>query len=65
MGRAASCCAVGGRGSEQALAYGAQEITILVRHALFTGERWRELPALGVKQIYVTDSVPDAQRRGG
>lgn len=39
---------------------GAQEIYVLVTHGLFTGERWRELPALGVQRIFTTDSVPTA-----
>ena len=34
-------------------------------HGLFTGERWRELPALGVQRIYTTDSIPAARERGG
>src|ERR1019366_8953339 len=29
---------------------------------LFTGDRWRALPRLGVDAIHVTDSVPDARR---
>ena len=44
---------------------GAQEITVFVTHGLFTGERWRELPALGVRRIYTTDSIPAARERGG
>jgi ribose-phosphate pyrophosphokinase len=40
---------------------GAREITVCATHGLFTGERWRELPALGVRRIYVTDSVPTAR----
>jgi ribose-phosphate pyrophosphokinase len=44
---------------------GAREILVLVTHGLFTGERWRELPALGVQRIYTTDSVPLAGKRGG
>ena len=44
---------------------GAREITIFVTHGLFTGERWRELPALGVRRIYTTDSVPSSGERGG
>jgi len=37
---------------------GARQITVMVTHGLFSGERWRELYALGVEQIYTTDSVP-------
>jgi ribose-phosphate pyrophosphokinase len=44
---------------------GAKEILVLVTHGLFTGERWRELPAVGVQRIYTTDSVPLAGKRGG
>jgi len=44
---------------------GVREITVLATHGLFTGERWRELPALGVRRIYTTDSVPAAAQRGG
>ena len=44
---------------------GAQEITVFATHGLFTGQRWRELPALGVQRIYTTDSIPAARERGG
>ena len=44
---------------------GAREIHVFVTHGLFTGERWRELPALGVRRIYTTDSLPAARERGG
>jgi ribose-phosphate pyrophosphokinase len=44
---------------------GAQEIFVFVTHGLFTGERWRELPALGVQRIYTTDSIPAARERAG
>jgi len=40
---------------------GVREITVCATHGLFTGERWRELPALGVRRIYTTDSVPAAR----
>lgn len=43
----------------------ALEITVMVTHGLFTDERWRELPALGVQRIYATDSLPGAGERGG
>lgn len=39
---------------------GVEEITILVSHGLFTGERWKHLWRLGVKRIVCTDSVPPA-----
>ncbi len=41
---------------------GVQEITIMVTHGLFTGERWKQLWRLGVKRIFCTDSVPLAGR---
>ncbi|HYM45244.1 MAG TPA: ribose-phosphate diphosphokinase [Solirubrobacteraceae bacterium] len=44
---------------------GAQEITVFATHGLFTGQRWRELPALGVQRIYTTDSIPAAREHGG
>ncbi|MGA2320525.1 MAG: ribose-phosphate diphosphokinase [Solirubrobacteraceae bacterium] len=44
---------------------GAQEISVFVTHGLFTGQRWRELPALGVQRIYTTDSIPAARELGG
>ncbi len=44
---------------------GAQEIYVFVTHGLFTGERWRELPALGVRRIFTTDSIPTARERAG
>ena len=39
---------------------GAEEITIMVTHGLFTGDRWKDLRGLGVKRIFCTDSVPPA-----
>jgi ribose-phosphate pyrophosphokinase len=44
---------------------GVQEITVFATHGLFTGQRWRELSALGVQRIYTTDSIPAAGERGG
>ena len=43
---------------------GAEEITVMVTHGLFTGERWRKLAGLGVERVYTTDSVPDSGDRG-
>jgi ribose-phosphate pyrophosphokinase len=37
---------------------GVEEITVMVTHGLFTGERWKQLRRLGVKRIFCTDSVP-------
>ena len=37
---------------------GVEEIYIMVTHGLFTGERWKGLWELGVKQIFCTDSIP-------
>ena len=36
-----------------------EDVTVMVTHGLFTGERWRELLAR-VAGLYVTDSVPSA-----
>ena len=44
---------------------GVREIIVLATHGLFTGERWRELSALGVQRIYTTDSVPAVREHGG
>jgi ribose-phosphate pyrophosphokinase len=44
---------------------GVREIAVFATHGLFTGERWRELPALGVRRIYTTDSIPHARERAG
>ncbi len=37
---------------------GVDDITIMVTHGLFTGDRWKRLQELGVKRIVCTDSVP-------
>jgi ribose-phosphate pyrophosphokinase len=37
---------------------GVKEISIMVTHGLFTGERWKQLWQLGVARIFCTDSVP-------
>ncbi len=37
---------------------GTKEILILVSHGLFTGNQWQKLWGLGVKRIYVTDTIP-------
>jgi ribose-phosphate pyrophosphokinase len=44
---------------------GVREIIVCATHGLFTGERWRELPALGVRRIHTTDSVPSAGEHAG
>jgi len=44
---------------------GAREIIVLASHGLFSGERWRELSSLGVRRIYVTDSLAAGRLRGG
>jgi ribose-phosphate pyrophosphokinase len=43
---------------EKLVEAGVKEITIMVTHGLFTGERWKQLRRLGVKRIFCTDSVP-------
>lgn len=37
---------------------GVEEISVMVTHGLFTGERWKRLWQLGVKRILCTDSIP-------
>jgi ribose-phosphate pyrophosphokinase len=46
-----SCC----RGLVRA---GAREIVVMVTHGLFTGEGWKELWSVGVREIHCTDTVP-------
>ncbi len=43
---------------EKLVEAGVEEITIMVTHGLFTGERWKQLRRLRVKRIFCTDSVP-------
>jgi ribose-phosphate pyrophosphokinase len=43
---------------EKLIEVGVEEITIMVTHGLFTGERWKHLRGLRVKRIFCTDSVP-------
>ncbi len=50
---------------EKLVEAGVEEITIMVTHGLFTGERWKQLRRLGVKRIFCTDSVPLAAGVGG
>lgn len=44
---------------------GAREITVAVTHGLFTGSKWRQLQQLGVKRIYVSNSLPSALKHKG
>lgn len=37
---------------------GVGEITLMITHGLFTGEKWKELWSAGVRRIYCTNSVP-------
>ncbi len=43
---------------------GAREISVMVTHGTLSGERWRDLPAAGVRRIQVTDTVPGVRDRG-
>jgi len=43
---------------EKLVEAGVEEITIMVTHGLFTGERWKQLRRLSVKRVFCTDSVP-------
>ena len=49
-----SCC-------RELLLRGVEEITVVVTHGLFTGDRWRELGELAVCAIHTTDSIPAAR----
>jgi ribose-phosphate pyrophosphokinase len=49
-GTLVSCC-------HELVQRGVEDVTIMVTHGLFTGERWRKLLPL-VTGLYVTDSVP-------
>ena len=42
---------------------GVAEIVVLASHGVFTGERWLELSELGLRRIYISDSVPSALTR--
>ena len=46
-----SCC-------KRLLADGVKDITIMVTHGLFTGNKWKQLWKLGVRKIYCTNSIP-------
>jgi ribose-phosphate pyrophosphokinase len=37
---------------------GTKEIFALVSHGLFTGNQWQRLWGLGIKRIYITDTIP-------
>lgn len=39
---------------------GVKDIAIVVTHGLFTGEIWKELFALGIRALFVTDSCPSS-----
>jgi len=43
---------------EQLARAGVKEISVMVTHGLFTGERWKQLRQIGVKRIFCTDSIP-------
>jgi ribose-phosphate pyrophosphokinase len=43
---------------EKLQAAGVEDISILVTHGLFTGERWTGLWELGVQRLFCTDSIP-------
>ena len=50
---------------EKLVQAGVDEITIMVTHGLFTGDRWKKLWQLHVKRIFCTDSVPLPPRVDG
>lgn len=37
---------------------GVKDISVMVAHGLFTGERWKQLWKIGVKRIFCSDSFP-------
>lgn len=41
---------------------GVEEIAMVVTHGLFTGQAWRELLALGVTRLWITDTVLSRNR---
>ncbi|MFN8392326.1 MAG: ribose-phosphate diphosphokinase [Bdellovibrionota bacterium] len=45
--------------AEKLLAAGAQQIFVVVSHALFTGETWKKLWNLRVQQIFTLDTLPN------
>jgi ribose-phosphate pyrophosphokinase len=49
-GTLVSCC-------HELIRRGVEDVTVMVTHGLFTGERWKELLCL-ISGLYVTDSVP-------
>jgi len=55
-GTLVSCCA-------ELQRRGVQTIVCAVTHGLFSGRRWRALPAVGVTEVHITDTVPDVVRR--
>jgi ribose-phosphate pyrophosphokinase len=42
---------------------GVEQTTVVVTHGLFTGEAWKALPSLGVRSVYVSDSLPGVAAR--
>jgi ribose-phosphate pyrophosphokinase len=42
---------------------GVAEIAIVVTHGVLTGKAWRVLPSVGVRRLWMTDTVPGAARR--
>jgi phosphoribosylpyrophosphate synthetase len=38
---------------------------IMATHGTLSGERWRELPAAGVRRIQLTDTIPDVSAKAG
>lgn len=52
-GTLVSCC-------RELRRHGAEDITAMVTHGLFTGTEWERLWSVGVRRILCTDSVPEA-----
>ena len=42
---------------------GVEDIAVVVTHGVLTGDAWRELPSIGVRRLWMTDTVAGAGRR--
>jgi ribose-phosphate pyrophosphokinase len=40
-----------------------EDIAVVVTHGVLTGDAWRELPSIGVRRLWMTDTVTSAGRR--
>jgi ribose-phosphate pyrophosphokinase len=42
---------------------GVEDVAVVVTHGVLTGDAWRALPSVGVRRLWMTDTVPSAGRR--